>query len=155
MFRESLPVSLVSDPHGLQGRVAGLDFTPNSQAEYHFLLDRYVDAATLTKAIAIAERWGVRPHEVLIATGRLKAEDYYGALAMSCGASFTPVLSASDVVPPAANLSPRQYLAHGLLKDRTTKHYIFAPDRVSPNTLRHILGQLHPHRFLRSLRRMR
>jgi len=140
-------VSLVSDPRGLEDRVAGLDLTAHTQAEYHFLIDRYVDAATLAKATAIAGRWGVRPHDVLIATGRLKADDYYRALAVSCGASFTPALSAADIVPPAASLSPRQHLAQGLLKDRTTNHYIFAPDRLSPNTLRHILGQLYPHRF--------
>jgi hypothetical protein len=65
-------VSLVSDPRGLGDHVAGLDLAAHTQAEYHFLLDRYVDAATLAKATTIAGRWGVHPHEVLIATGRLK-----------------------------------------------------------------------------------
>ncbi|HEV7462372.1 MAG TPA: glycosyltransferase family 2 protein [Methyloceanibacter sp.] len=42
----------------------------------------------MARASAIALRWGVHPHEVLIANGWLAADDYYRALAEICGAPF-------------------------------------------------------------------
>ena len=53
------------------------------RSEYAFLLGRFVDSATLARAEAIAARWGVHPHEVLIANGWLDAADYYRALAQT------------------------------------------------------------------------
>jgi hypothetical protein len=44
--------------------------------DYHFLLNGFVDEATLNQASLIAADSGVLPHEVLIATGRLQADDY-------------------------------------------------------------------------------
>jgi hypothetical protein len=35
------------------------------EAEYHFLLGRYIDTATLARASALAAKWGVHPHDVL------------------------------------------------------------------------------------------
>src|SRR4051812_27994637 len=49
--------------------------------EYAFLLGRFIDSATLTRAEVIAAASGVHPHEVLIAHGWLDASDYYRALA--------------------------------------------------------------------------
>jgi hypothetical protein len=71
---------------------------------------------------------------VLISMGWLNADDYYRALAEACGITFKLDLPPSEVAPPAASLSPRQCLAHGLLKDQTrAKQFIFAPDRLSPS----------------------
>jgi hypothetical protein len=86
-------------------------------AEYGFLLGRYIDEATLTRAQTIARRWGVHPHEVLIANGWLKAEDYYHALAENCRAPFKATLQAGRVIPPGHS-SPRQCIAKGQLKER-------------------------------------
>ncbi|MGV1014931.1 MAG: glycosyltransferase, partial [Methyloceanibacter sp.] len=143
-------MSLVADTRWLAGRLAQLDASPKGppRTEYRFLLGRFIDAATLAQATATAAKWGVHPHEVLIATGRIKADDYYRALAEACGTPFMRSLSPMEVAPPTASLSPRQCLAHGLLKDRTrARHYIFAPDALSPNALRHVLTQLYPRRF--------
>jgi len=117
-------------------------------AEYHFLLGRFIDSATLERASAIAVRWGVHPHEVLIANGWLDAEDYYRALAESCGTPFRPELLPADVAP-IAKTSPRQCLASGLLKERRfTRSFIFAGDRLRPNALREMLARLKPHAFV-------
>jgi hypothetical protein len=117
------------------------------QAEYAFLLGRYIDSATLARANEIALRWGVHPHEVMIANGWLDAEDYYRALAQDCGAPFKAELPAADGAP-AATATPRQSLATGLLKERDrARRFVFAPDRVRPNALREMLGRLAPHEF--------
>jgi hypothetical protein len=42
----------------------------------------------------------VHPHEVLIANGWLAADDYYRALAETCGTFFKPVLAPTEAVPP-------------------------------------------------------
>jgi hypothetical protein len=81
---------------------------------------------------------------VLIATGRLQAHDYYRALAQYCGVPFKPKLGPEDAAPPR-QITPRQSLIHGLLKDRTReKGYIFAPDNLRPMVVREILNQLKP-----------
>ena len=117
------------------------------RSEYAFLLGRSVDAATLARAEAIAARWGVHPHEVLIANGWLDAADYCRALAQSCDAPFKADLPAADVAPAAA-ANPRQSLATGLLKERArARSFVLAPDRVRPNALREILARLSPHEF--------
>jgi hypothetical protein len=77
------------------------------EAEYGFLLGRFIDSATLARANAIALRWGVHPHQVMIANGWLDAEDYYRALAQNCGATFRAKLPASEIATAAA-ASPRQ-----------------------------------------------
>ena len=80
-----VPVSLVGESRiwGGQARfIARLISRPLS--EYDFLLGRFIDQATLARACAIAQRWGVHPHEVMIANGWLEAEDYYRALAERC-----------------------------------------------------------------------
>jgi hypothetical protein len=79
-------------------------------SDYHFLAGRFIDEATLARASAIAARWGVHPHEVMIANGWLDAEDYYRALAECCGTPFKANLPAAQVAP-TANTSPRQCLA--------------------------------------------
>jgi hypothetical protein len=76
-------VSLVAPFHpggGLLARVIARQSTPQL-SEYGFLVGRFIDEATLARATAIAARWGVQPHEVMIANGWLDAEDYYRVLA--------------------------------------------------------------------------
>jgi glycosyltransferase XagB len=141
-------VSLVSKsrPNG-PGLLAPCPTVP-AEAEYHFLLGRSIDAATLERATALAARWGVHPHDVLIANGWLDADDYYRALADSCGASFKAALAPGEAVPPAG-ATPRQCLARGLLRERTgARAFVLAPDRVRPNSLRHGLAQFPAQRFV-------
>ena len=69
---------------GGQALIARLASLPGS--EYDFLVGRFVDRATLARATVLARRWGVHPHEVMIANGWLDAGDYYRALAERCGA---------------------------------------------------------------------
>jgi cellulose synthase/poly-beta-1,6-N-acetylglucosamine synthase-like glycosyltransferase len=117
------------------------------RSEYDFLLGRYIDTATLARANALAARWGVHPHEVMIANGWLAEEDYYRALAERCGAAYAPALRTATVVP-AASTSPRQCLAKGLLKQRDRAgSYVFAPGRLRPNALREMLARLSPYSF--------
>jgi hypothetical protein len=109
-----------------------------------FLLGRFIDAATLARANAIAARWGVHPHEVMIANGWLDQEDYYRALAERCGAPFKVELSPAEVMP-SATASPRQCLARGVLKQRDRAvSFVLAPDRLRPNALREMLARLSP-----------
>ncbi len=112
--------------------------------EYDFLLGRYIDTATLKRAYALAETWGVSPHDVLIANGWLDAEDYCRALADTAGVPFKVGLAAADAALPA-QASPRQCLANGLLKERArAKAFVIAPERLRPNTLRAVLAGLGP-----------
>ncbi len=117
------------------------------QSEYGFLVGRFIDQATLMRASALAARWGVHPHEVMIANGWLEAEDYYRALAERCAAPFKSRLVAADVAP-AAMASPRQSLSRGVLKERARAgQFVFAPDRLRPNALREMLARLSPYGF--------
>ncbi len=140
---------LVAENRRIERRLARLGAAPRAlpDAEYRFLLGRFIDEATLARASAIAVRWGVHPHEVLIANGWLAAEDYYRALAGICGAPFKAKLGGADVAP-TANASPRQCLASGLLKERArSRSFVLAPDRLRPNGLREMLARLSPHTF--------
>jgi hypothetical protein len=142
-------VLLLADTRHIEARLARLSATPRAQprSEYHFLVRRFTDEATLARATALAARWGVQPHHVLIANGWLAAEDYYRALAAHCGVPFKPALPAGLVEPPLKT-TPRQCLASGLLKERArARSFVFAPDRLRPNALRELLARLSPHSF--------
>ena len=54
--------------------------------EYDFVNGTLVDRATLERAVDLARRWNVTPHDVLIANGWVRPDDYYRALAQDCGA---------------------------------------------------------------------
>ena len=90
-----IPVSAVAGSFRSGRQRAHLASGALRRSEYAFLLGRFVDSATLARAEAIAARWGVHPHEVLIANGLLDASDYYRALAESCGAPFKAHLPAA------------------------------------------------------------
>ena len=113
-------------------RVAARETLP-AEAEYHFLLGRFIDGATLAQANALAARWGVHPHDVLIANGWLNEDDYYRALDGACGTSFKVALSTAEAIP-TAKTTPRQCLANGLLKDRTrARSFVLAPAMLMPS----------------------
>lgn len=142
-------MSLVGESRGWGGSLARLIARQSDPliAEYGFLLGRFIDEATLARAQAIAVRWGVHPHEVMIANGWLDAEDYYCALAERCRAPFKATLPATEVMPTAP-ASPRPCLAKGLLKQRARAGgFVFAPDRLRPNALREMLRRLSPYDF--------
>ena len=83
---------------------------PSPHADYDFLLGRYVDAATLTRATMLAARSGVEPHEVLIAQGWLKPQAYYAALANHLGVPFEPRPDPARLQPPSPKANPRDAL---------------------------------------------
>jgi hypothetical protein len=117
-------------------------------SDYAFLVDRLVDRATLHRAEALAKKWGVLPHAVMIANGWLSESDYYRALARASGVPFQDDIAPHEVTAPASLKSPRECLARGLLK-RCAQHgaYVFAPERLRPSTVEHVPAQLEPHRI--------
>lgn len=140
-------MSLVSSrrPGGPDVRLAAS--RPPPEAEYQFLLGRFIDPETLAHATALAARQGVHPHDVLIATGWVNAEDYYRALAGACGVPFKDALAPAEALP-VGKATPRQCLTTGLLRERSrAKRFVLAPDRLRPNALRAMLAQLAPHAF--------
>lgn len=62
-----------------------------AQAEYAFLVGRLIDEETLRQAIAIAARWGVAPHEVLLSLRWIVPEEYVAALAQYVGVAVIGV----------------------------------------------------------------
>jgi hypothetical protein len=75
----------------------------SADAEYDFLLGRHINAATLSQACVLANRWGVHPHQALVANGWLTEDDYYRALAEAAGLPFKAQVTAHDAIFP-----PRQ-----------------------------------------------
>ena len=117
-------------------------------SDYAFLVDCLIDRATLDRAEALAKKWGVLPHAVMIANGWLSESDYYRALARASGVPFQDDIAPNEVTAPASLKSPRACLARGLLK-RRTRHgaYVYAPERLRPSAVEHVLAQLEPHRI--------
>jgi hypothetical protein len=119
-----------------------------SPSDYAFLLEGFVDRATLHRAEALAKKWGVLPHAVMIANGWLSATDYYRALARTCGVPFRGEIGPHEVAAPTSLRSPRKCLARGLLKEQARQGaYVFAPERLRPNAVEEALGRLAPHRL--------
>ena len=117
------------------------------EEEYQFLLGGDLNADTLAQACRLADQWGVHPHHVLIANGWLSEGAYYAALAKATALPFKADLTPGDATPPAQS-TPRQCLAHGLLKERTkAQRFVFAPSHLRPNMLRAVLARLGPSRF--------
>ena len=128
------------------------DASPLSPSDYAFLLERFVDRATLHRAEALAKKWGVLPHAVMIANGWLSASDYYRALAQTCGVPFRDEIGPHEVTAPASLRSPRECLARGLFKERARGGaYVFAPEKLRPNAVEEVLARLAPKRRLRTL----
>ncbi|MEG6508562.1 glycosyltransferase family 2 protein [Methyloligella sp. 2.7D] len=106
-----------------------------TRSQYDFLLGRLIDRATLARAQALALRWGVAPHEVLIANGWISAEDYTRALAAFCGVGFVPETHL-DAVPARSSDRPKDCLRAGLLRQRGMRQAVFAPEQMAPMQLR-------------------
>ncbi|MGH6825870.1 glycosyltransferase family 2 protein [Methyloceanibacter sp.] len=122
------------------------DAPPLCVSDYEFLLERFVDRATLHRAEALAKKWGVLPHAVMIANGWLSASDYYQALARACGVPFRGEIGPHEVSAPASLRSPRECLARGVLKERAGGGaYVFAPEKLRPNAVEEVLARLAPH----------
>lgn len=137
-----IPVSLV-----VESRAALSPGRRPAEAEYDFLLGRHINAATLSHACVLADRWGVHPHQVLIANGWLTENDYYRALAEAAGLPFKAQVTVHDAIPPA-KASPRQCLAHGILKEKErARGFLLAPELLRPNAVRTLLAQLAPYGF--------
>ena len=125
--------------------------SPLSPSDYAFLLERFVDRTTLHRAEALAKKWGVLPHAVMIANGWLSASDYYRALAQTCGVPFRDEIGPHEVTAPASLRSPRECLARGLLRERARGGaYVFAPEKLRPNAVEEVLARLAPKRRLRT-----
>jgi glycosyltransferase XagB len=93
-------------------------------AEYEFLIGLLIDRETLVRAIEIAHRWGVPPHEALIALGWVERESYVAALArhlrmpavVGRGASFpahVPVTLVDGAAGPPNEIARRVAARHG------------------------------------------
>ncbi|ODA67056.1 Beta-monoglucosyldiacylglycerol synthase [Methyloligella halotolerans] len=124
------------------------DAHPDPFTDYEFLLHGTIDRATLALGVALGARWGVAPHQALISTGRLDAEDYTRALARHCGVGFVEPEQRHRLVPPAPALRPRDCLRTGLLKQRGARvRAVLAGDNRNPADLRRGLAGIDK-RFL-------
>lgn len=113
-----IPVSLVYETPAADRPEASApaDAPLSASVEYSFLAGTQLSPAALAHACRLAARWGVQPHEVLIATGHLTEEAYVRALATSAGVAFLPCLpEGSAAVPGKASL--RQCLTTGILQE--------------------------------------
>ena len=93
-------------------------------------------------------RWGVHPHEVMIANGWLEAEDYYRALAERCAAPFKIATGrrrrrARGNGEPAAK--PGERRAQGTRAGRTAS--CSRPIGSGRTRLREMLARLSPYGF--------
>ncbi|MFD0988223.1 hypothetical protein [Methyloligella solikamskensis] len=110
-------------------------------ADYAFLLNGTIDRATLARGVALGARWGVSPHEALIATGWLSAENYARALAEYCGVGFVSPEQRHRLVPPSRALRPRDCLRTGVLKlGGLRSRAVLAVDNRNPTTLKFALS---------------
>lgn len=117
---------------------------PAVRSDYGFLVGRLIDAKTLQQAEMLAARWGVRPHEVLIANGWISAEDYLRAAADFCGVKFWPEAALGAAKPAGAERTAQACLKAGMLTADGSA--IFAPIHVDPSSLRQALLQINRRR---------
>jgi hypothetical protein len=102
---------------------------------------RRIDRATRHRAEALAKKWGVLSHAVMIANAWLSASDYYRALAQACGVLFRGEIGPHEVTAPASLKSPRECLARGLLKEGARG----GGWKLRPNAVEEVLTRLEPH----------
>ncbi|WP_158008250.1 glycosyltransferase family 2 protein [Methyloceanibacter methanicus] len=113
--------------------------------EYGFLLGPHLDLATLAHACRVAERWGVHPHEVLIASGCIDEATYVSALGTSAGVPFrTKIATCNVAVPGTATL--RQCLKTPILEEiAPARRLLLGFDRLRPFDVRTLLARLTQH----------
>ena len=69
-------------------------------------------------------------------------------MARACGVPFRGEIGEQEVAAPGSLRSPRECLAHGLLKEQARQGaYVFAPERLRPNAVEEVLARLAPHRL--------
>ena len=122
-----------------EGRLQAAATRPHSQInEYEFVKGTLIDAATLERAVGLARRWDVTPHDVLLANGWVRPGDYFQALARACGTDFIDARDAETLTPVSERSSPREALRSQLLKrvrgGRVDVAY--APGAMRPEELR-------------------
>jgi cellulose synthase/poly-beta-1,6-N-acetylglucosamine synthase-like glycosyltransferase len=110
--------------------------------EYDFVNGTLVDAATLERAVGLARRWNVTPHDVLLANGWIRPGAYYRALASDCGASFFESDENDDLDIHHADATPRNALKTNLLRCRRNGRasVTFAPGGISPQEIKNRLA---------------
>ncbi len=126
------------------GRLASRE-NDRAPSDYRFLLRHHLEPARLAWAERLAARWGVRPHDVLIATGWISAEDYTRALAAYCGVGFVPKEQAA-ALSPRRGASFKDCMKTGLLRTQDGR-IVYAPGAVAPSVLRAACSQLPPGRL--------
>lgn len=140
-------MTLVQDspPDLPPGAPSGDDAPLPVAAEYGFLLGPHLDRETLADAYRVAERWGVYPHEVLIASGRISEATYVGALGRSAGVPFrTKIATCNVAVPGTATL--RQCLKTPILEEiAPVRRFLLGLDRLRPFDVRTLLAGLAQH----------
>lgn len=110
--------------------------------EYEFVSGTLVDAATLERAVGLAQQWNVTPHDVLIANGWVRPNDYYRALARDCGAEFIGQHESASLAPFSQIATPREALRSQLLR-RVRKNRVdvaYAPGAARPGELKRRLA---------------
>ena len=101
-----------------------------------------VDAATLERAVRLAKRWDVTPHDVLMANGWVRPDDYYRALAQDCGAEFVEARGSESFSPFSHVATPREALRSQLLR-RVRNGRVdvaYAPGAARPGELKRRLA---------------
>ena len=115
---------------------------PGLSNEYDFVNGTLVDRATLERAVNLARRWNVTPHDVLIANGWVRPDDYYRALAQDCGAEFVEARDAESLSPFSHIATPREALRSQLLR-RVRNGRVdvaYAPGAARPGELKRRLA---------------
>jgi glycosyltransferase XagB len=111
-----------SAPTAAAWRPAGSPAVPAATADgYELMIGRLIDRGTLAAAVATAERWGVSPHEALIACGVVTPADYAAWLA---DALLLPVLTSAaqqSALPERTILVDATLETPGRMRDRTAK----------------------------------
>ncbi len=108
--------------------------------DYDFLLGTFIDRATLERATALARQWGVLPHDVLIASGWIGAEDYARALAANAGLRFRAEVGVADLDPSQGTLRGALGGAERLKEGGV----VLAPERKSVGEILTLAQRVHP-----------
>jgi hypothetical protein len=102
--------------------------------EYDFVNGTLVDEATLERAVGLARKWNVTPHDVLLANSWIRPKAYYRALANNCGASFFEANEKEILAPHRKDATPRDAIQLQLLKwvQNGRANVAFSPSALSP-----------------------
>ena len=119
---------------GIAPRAESLEPLSGSLHEYDFVNGTLVDEATLERAVGLARKWNVTPHDVLLANGWIRPRAYYRALANNCGASFFEANEKEILAPHRKGATPRDAIQLQLLKwvQNGRANVAFSPSSLSP-----------------------